>query len=241
MTGIIMLTEYLALSKLEIVIYSQQEKAVAIVKAKTKKPAKSAAKKAVRKVTLDDLLAIVADIGKAHEETEKAHKETEKAHKETEKTLKELQKAHKETERVLGRLGIKLGDISEATLLPDLPEKFKQFGFTFQVINRNRKISDDEHGIYTEIDGFLENGSQVMAVEVKTTLRRDEVDYHVERMEKIRKYADLHNDKRQFFGAIAATVIDKDVRRYALKQGFYLIEPSGEDIKIEKPALQKVW
>jgi hypothetical protein len=169
----------------------------------------------------------VADISKAHKELEQAHKETEKAHKETEKAL--------------GRLGIKLGDISEATLLPDLPEKFRVFGFTFQIINRNRKISDTENGIYAEIDGFLENGSQAMAVEVKTTLRHDEVDYHVERMEKIRRHADLHNDKRQFFGAIAATVIDEDVRRYALKQGFYLIEPSGEDVKIVKPASQKVW
>ena len=158
-----------------------------------------------------------------------------------EKGMEELREAHKETEKVLGRIGIKLGDISEATLLPDLPQKFKQFGFTFQVINRNRKIADDEHDIHAEIDGFLENSSQAMAVEVKTTLRRDEVDYHVERMEKIRKYADLHNDKRQLFGAIAATVIDEDVRRYALKEGFYLIEPSGEDVKILKPAFQKVW
>ena len=201
------------------------------VKAKTKKTAKRAAKKPAKKpaqkVTLQDLSAIVADIAKAHTELEKAHKETVKA--------------HKETEKVLGRLGIKLGDISEATLLPDLPEKFKQFGFSFQVINRNRKIADDEHGIRAEIDGFLENGSQAMAVEVKTTLKRDEVDYHVERMEKIRRYADLHDDKRQFFGAIAATVIDEDVRRYALKQGFYLIEPSGEDVKIEKPASHKAW
>ena len=201
------------------------------VKAHTKKIVKTAAKKPAKKpaqkITLEDLSAIVADIAKAHKELEKAHKETEKA--------------HKETEKVLGRLGIKLGDISEATLLPDLPEKFKQFGFTFRVINRNRKIADDEHGIHAEIDGFLENGSQAMAVEVKTTFKRDEVDYHVERMEKIRKHADLHNDKRQFFGAIAATVIDEDVRRYALKQGFYVIEPSGEDVKIVKPASQKVW
>ena len=213
-----------------------------IVKASEKKAAKAAAgkpaKKAAKRTTIDDLRAIVADIGKAHKETEKAHKETEKT---LNKAIDDIREGHKELEKTLGRLGIKLGDISEATLLPDLPEKFKQFGFTFQVINRNRKIADDEHDIHAEIDGFLENSSQAMAVEVKTTLRRDEVDYHVERMEKIRKYADLHNDKRHLFGAIAATVIDEDVRRYALKEGFYLIEPSGEDVKILKPAFQKVW
>ena len=171
----------------------------------------------------------------AQKETEKAHGELVNAHKETEK-------AHKRTEEALGRLSNRLGDIAEYTLLPDLPEKFKPFDFTFQVINRHRKIADAEHGIHAEIDAFLENGNQAMAVEVKTTLRHEDVDNHVGRMEKIRRYADLHKDKRQFFGAIAATIIDEDTKRYALKQGFYLIEPSGEDVKITKPTSEpKVW
>jgi len=126
-------------------------------------------------------------------------------------------------------------------LIPSLVEKFRKLGFTFEITNRHRKIASDEHNIHTEIDAFLENGSQAMAVEVKTKLRRDEVDYHVERMEKIRKHADLHNDKRQFLGAIAATIVDEDTRRYALKQGFYIIEPSGEDVKIAEPVSAKVW
>ncbi|MDR3200606.1 MAG: hypothetical protein LBT68_04005 [Spirochaetales bacterium] len=167
-------------------------------------------------------------IQKTLDEIAQAHKETEKAHKETEKAL--------------GRLSNRLGDMAEYTLLPNLPEKFKKFDFTFQVINRNRKIADDEHGIHAEIDAFLENSNQAMAVEVKLTLKPEDVDEHVKRMEKIRQYADLHNDKRQFFGAIAAAVIDEDANRYTLTQGFYIIEPSGEDVKIIPPVSKpKVW
>ena len=169
----------------------------------------------------------------------KAHTETEKTSNKT--TIDDIWEYHKEIEKILERLGIGSDDIFADTLLPNLPEKFKQFGFTFHIINGRRTITDDEHDIYTEMDGFLENSSQAIAVEIKTKLRRDDVDYHVERMEKIRRHADLHNDKRQFFGAIAATVIDKDVKRYALQQGFYIIEPSGEDVKIVKPAARKVW
>jgi hypothetical protein len=55
-------------------------------------------------------------------------------------------------------------------------------------------------------------------------------------MEKLRRHADLHGDTRKFFGAMAAAVIDKDTRTYALRQGFYLIEPSGESVKIVPPA-----
>jgi hypothetical protein len=200
-----------------------------VAKATTKKPAKTAkkpAKKTAKRVTPGDMW--FERFQKGMEELREAHKETEKAHKETEKAL--------------GRLSNRLGDMAEYTLLPNLPEKFKKFHFTFQVINRNRKIADDEHGIHTEIDAFLENGNQAMAVEVKLTLKREDVDDHVRRMERIRQYANLHNDKRQFFGAIAATVIDEDAKRYALKQGFFIIEPSGEDVKIIPPASKpRVW
>ena len=188
---------------------------------KVKKPDKTAVKKPtvkkVKKITLDDINANFERIQKAHEETEK--------------TLNKM----------MGELTNTIGSISENTLIPNLAEKFKKLGFKFEVINRQRKINSDEHDIHTEIDAFLENGSQAMAVEVKTTFKHSDVDYHVERMGKIRRHADLNNDKRQFLGAIAAAVIDEDTRRYALKQGFYIIEPSGENVKIVKPVSAKIW
>ncbi|GHV72510.1 hypothetical protein AGMMS49928_29590 [Spirochaetia bacterium] len=85
--------------------------------------------------------------------------------------------------------------------------------------------------------GYFSN----QVVEVKTTLRRGDIDDHLERMRKVRKYADDHGDKREFLGAIAATITDKDTKEYALSKGFYVIEPSGEDVKITKPVSEKVW
>ena len=127
-------------------------------------------------------------------------------------------------------------------MLPGLPEKFKQFGFDFGVISRNRKINNDEHDIHTEIDAFLENGTQAMAVEVKAKLQNSDVDNHIKRMEKIRKYADIYGDKREFFGALAATVVNEGSKNYALENGFYVIEPSGEDVKVIKPGSDpRVW
>jgi hypothetical protein len=45
------------------------------------------------------------------------------------------------------------------------------------------------------------------------------VDDHPKRMEKVRMYADEHGDHRQFYGAIAAMVIDDDTKRYVLSKG----------------------
>jgi hypothetical protein len=69
-----------------------------------------------------------------------------------------------------------------------------------------------------------------------------DIDDHLERMEKIRKYADEHGDKRQFMGAMAATITDKSTKDYALKNGLFVIEPLGEDVKVTKPETEpRVW
>jgi hypothetical protein len=225
--------------------------------AKAKKPTKTAAKKPVKKaakrVTQEDIEVNFDRIQKTHEEFQKEFykslDDSEKTRKEFQKafykSLDDSEKARKEAEneiyKALGGLSNTIGKMSESMLIPSLVEKFKKLGFAFEISNRHRKIENAEHKIYTEIHAFLENDTHAIAVEVKTTLRRDEIDWHVERMEKIRRHADLRNDKRQFLGAMAATVVDDDTRRYALKQGFYIIEPSGEDVKIIEPASAKVW
>jgi hypothetical protein len=123
-------------------------------------------------------------------------------------------------------------------MTPDLPQKFKKLGYNF---DRTASFKYAV-GVYAEIDALLENGTQAMVVEVKTTLRQSDIDDHLLRMEKVRKYADEHGDKRQFMGAIAATITDKSTREYALKKGLFVIEPSGEDVKVTKPETEpRIW
>ena len=74
-----------------------------------------------------------------------------------------------------------------------------------------------------------------MLVEVKTTLTTEDVNDHIVRLEKMRNYADLHGDKRSFLGAVAGVVMTSNVKEYALGQGFYVIEPSGETFNITPP------
>jgi hypothetical protein len=182
-----------------------------------RKPVKKTVKKTPKKITLDDLL-------KSQDEAWKAIRETEKAIKETQKNI--------------GGLNNTLGSIVEHILTPSLPQKFKKLGYSFNRI-ATYKFAE---GVYAQIDGMLENGTQAVAVEVKTTLRQTDIDDHLLRMEKIRKYADEHGDKRQFMGAMAATITDENTRNYALKQGLFVIEPSGEDVKVIKPEKEpRIW
>jgi septal ring factor EnvC (AmiA/AmiB activator) len=74
----------------------------------TRTAGNATAKRTSKKVTLDDVWAIIAEIGEAHKELEKAHRETEQAiketqaaHRETEQAIKETQAAHRETEQAI--------------------------------------------------------------------------------------------------------------------------------------------
>ena len=70
----------------------------------------------------------------------------------------------------------------------------------------------------------------------------ENVQEHIERLEKMRRYADLHGDKRTFLGAVAGVVMTDNVKDYVLKQGFFVIEPSGETFNIIPPNGQpKEW
>jgi hypothetical protein len=74
-----------------------------------------------------------------------------------------------------------------------------------------------------------------MAVEIKTKPGIDDINDHIERMEKLRIYADLHNDKRVYLGAIAGVVFSESNKIKTLKKGMYVLEPSGDTFKITEP------
>jgi hypothetical protein len=191
---------------------------------KTAKTVKNPAKKAPKKVTWDDI--------------EAGFKKLQKSQDEAWAAIREAQQAVKETQKNIGGLGNTLGSIIEHILTPGLPLKFKKLGYSFNRI-ATYKFAE---GVYAQIDGMLENGDQAVAVEVKTTLRQTDIDDHIIRMGKIRAYADEHGDKRRFMGAIAATITDEPTKNYALKNGLFVIEPSGEDVKVTKPEQEpRIW
>jgi cell shape-determining protein MreC len=66
--------------------------------------------------------------------------------------------------------------------------------------------------------------------ETKRVLKEDS-----RRLKKMRKYADLHSDKRTFLGAVAGIVVTDEIRKYALNKGLYFIEYAGETFYITPP------
>ena len=58
---------------------------------------------------------------------------------------------------------------------------------------------------------------------------------HVERMDKLRSYADGKGDKRKYYGALGGMVWGEGEKSYALNCGLYIIEPSGNTFDVIAP------
>jgi hypothetical protein len=163
--------------------------------------------------------------------------------------LMENREQIKETDRQIkdmnGRFGDftkRFGEVVEYMIAPNLSEKFRELGLIFPNVNSNSRVRDYDNDIFFEVDVKLENGDKAMLVEVKTKPSTEDVQDHIERLEKMRKYANLHGDKRSFLGAVAGVVLTDNVQEYVLRQGFYVIEPSGETFSITPPKGQpKEW
>jgi hypothetical protein len=224
--------------------------------------------------TLEDVWAVIREIGEKHKELAKSQKELAESQKELAESQKELAESQKKTDRQiqetdrqmqetdrqmqesgrrmdesgrrmdelsektnkkLGELGRRFGEIVEHLIAPNLIEKLNTMNFDFRIASPNRKYYDSNHQELAEVDVLLENTNIVMAIEVKSKLQASHVQDHLERMDILRTYADEHDDRRVWLGAVGGALLATDARKAALKAGFYLIEQSGDTVMISVP------
>ena len=155
--------------------------------------------------------------------------------KETDRQMKETDRQIKEIGKRFGDFTNRFGEVVEYMIAPNLQDKLYDMGLDFQTVSSNFKANDHKNNIHFQVDVFLQNGDTAMLVEIKTKLTISDINEHIKRMEKMRTFADLRSDNRHFLGAVAGVVIESDEREYALNNGFYLIEPSGETFNITPP------
>jgi hypothetical protein len=196
-----------------------------------------------RGLTFEDVWASIKELRESQKETdrrmEESRRQMEESAKEHWEYQKETQREMKESaarlDRQLGKLGNRFGEMVEYMVMPNLVKKFREMGFGFTEAYPHAVIEDRENNIFTEVDITLRNGEQVMIVEVKSKPTTEDITDHVNRMEKIQTHSKLHGHNQQFFGAIAGMVFNENEKKFALKNGFYVIEPAGETFTIIVP------
>jgi hypothetical protein len=155
--------------------------------------------------------------------------------KENAEARKETDRITKENAKIIGKLGNRFGEMVEHMVMPNLVKEFREMGFGFTEAYPHAVIEDKENNIFTEVDITLRNGEEVMIVEVKSKPTTEDITDHVRRMEKIQTHSRLHGHKQRFLGAIAGMVFNNSEKEFAFKNGFYVIEPSGETFTVTAP------
>jgi len=155
---------------------------------------------------------------------------------ETGRRFQETDRKFQETDRIIGELGNRFGELAEHLVAPGIAEKFNALGYHFDAVSPGgQEIRDDTGKVIAEVDILLENSDCIMAVEVKSRTRLKDVEHHVKRLEILREHRNKHKDTRKIYGAIAGAVFGGEEKQASLEAGFYVLEQSGDTIKLDVP------
>ena len=216
-------------------------------------------------VEADEIWAILKGISETNKELSKAHQEFKEEQKalqaaqlETDRILKELsaeikensreiKEVQKETAREIkavntsiGRLSNRLGEFVEEAVRPSAVRLFRERGIDIHEVQQS--ITAKRDGEQLEIDLLVVNNENVVVIECKSNLGVDDVNDHLERLEKVKRLLPRYNNCK-VLGAVAGMVIPDNVATYAIKKGLYVIGQNGDHLELrnEQSFTAKAW
>ena len=198
------------------------------------------------------------DREKAAQERERANRERERANQERERANREYERAererHERADREMARLRAtqeetarqmketdrrlkkaedlftsQWGKLMESLVEGDLAPLLQERGIAVEgTTERSVKKRNGEH---IEIDILATNGADVVAVEVKTTLRPNDVRRFLEKLSRFIEWFPEYRDRR-ILGAVAYLRTDSSVVVHAERQGLFVIRATGNSATI---------
>lgn len=177
-------------------------------------------------LVVDDIWAILRELAQSQ-------KDTDRKFQETDRKIKELTSS-------VGKLGNRLGEFIEDAVRPAVVRLFQQRGIDVHEVHQN--ISAQRGGEGVEVDLLVVNNNVIVAVECKSNLSVDDVNDHLQRLDKLKKLLPAYADKR-LLGAMAAMVINDNVAQYAYRKGLFVIGQNGEHLEIRngQDFVAKAW
>ncbi len=127
------------------------------------------------------------------------------------------------------------GKVADFMIRSVLLEAFSMIGLHFSESGRNGKIEDRKNQIYLNIDYDFKNNDTTMLVSHLFKGTMQYINRHIEDLKTLRSFFNLHGNTHKILGAVASAKMTKRAKEYALEQGLYVVEPSGETFKITSP------
>ena len=176
---------------------------------------------------------IWATLDRIAERQEKSAAEAERRRKEAEQEMKELREQMKDTDQRLKKTdelfnsqwGKLVESLVEGDLVPLLQAR------DIKVESTHRRVDGRRNGEHYEFDILAINGQEVVVVEVKTTLRSEDVTHFLGKLARFTEYEPIWTGKK-IFGAVAYLKTDAFVQAYAERQGLFVIRATGSSASI---------
>jgi len=162
-------------------------------------------------------------------EDERRKIEDERRKIEADRTMAELKKTVERTSKAVDNLTTRWGRFVEELVEPAVIRMFQAKGIDVKEVYPRARVK--RQGLAMEIDILAVDDTELVLVECKSRLSRDDVDEFIEKLTKF-KIAFPHYKNFKAYGAVAGIEINEGIDRYAYKKGLFVIKPSGDTVEI---------
>ncbi len=153
-------------------------------------------------------------------------RETDERFRETDAKIQQYLRQNTEAiNRLEGLFHTQWGKMMEALVEPNALKLFQGRGIQVQYIYP--RVKTQQNGQSMEIDLILENGTEIVLVEVKSTLGVDDVRDFLDDLAAFTKFFPKYTNYR-IYGAVAGLDIIEDADRFAYRQGLFVLKVAGE-------------
>ncbi|MGK7929841.1 MAG: DUF3782 domain-containing protein [Microcystaceae cyanobacterium] len=168
-------------------------------------------------------------IAESKAESDRRQAEADRRQAEADRSMAELKKTVERTSKAVDSLTTRWGRFVEELVEPAAIKLFRARGINVTQTFSRGKVA--KQGVAMEIDILAVNGTDLVALECKSRLSKDDVDYFMEKL-KLFKQAFPQYQSFDVYGAVAGIEIDEGIDRYAYKKGLFVIKPSGDTVEI---------
>ncbi len=168
-------------------------------------------------------------IAEAKIEADRRAAEADRRAAEADRQMEELKRTVERTSRAVDSLTTRWGRFVEELVEPAVLELFQDKGINVKELYPRAKVK--RQGIAMEIDILAVDDNDLVIVECKSRLSKDDVDEFLGKLSRF-KIAFPHYKNYRAYGAVAGIEINEGIDRYAYKKGLFVIKPSGNTVMI---------
>ena len=186
----------------------------------------------------DEIWSILKEVSDGHKEANREMKELRASQKELSASQKETDKQIQETDRQIqkigGRFNQRWGALVESLVEGKLVKIFQEKGIDItQTHTRSKSERRTPEGSIErrEFDIIVANGTEVVAVEVKTTLAPKDLNRFLETVRDFKKYFPRYKTET-VYGAVAYLNSENKAHLLAEEEGLFLIQATGDSASL---------